>query len=43
MCINPDDPKNAHLKGKRVIVPLVGREIPVIEDDYVDMEFGTGC
>ncbi len=43
MCINPNDPKNAHLKGKRVIVPLVGREIPVIEDDYVDIEFGTGC
>lgn len=43
MCINPDDPKNHHLKGKRVIVPLVGREIPVIEDGYVDMEFGTGC
>ncbi len=43
MCINPNDPKNAHLKGKRVIVPLVGRSIPVIEDDYVDVEFGTGC
>ena len=43
MCINPSDPKNAHLKGKHVIVPLVGREIPVIEDDYVDIEFGTGC
>lgn len=43
MCINPNDPKNAHLKGKRVIVPLVGREIPVIEDEYVDIEFGTGC
>ena len=43
MCINPNDPKNAHLKGKKVIVPLVGREIPVIEDDYVDVEFGTGC
>ena len=43
MCINPNDPKNAHLKGKRVIVPLVGREISVIEDDYVDVEFGTGC
>ena len=43
MCINPDDPKNAHLKGKRVIVPLVGREIPVIEDSYVDINFGTGC
>ena len=43
MCINPNDPKNQHLRGKRVIVPLVGREIPVIEDDYVDIEFGTGC
>lgn len=43
MCINPKDPKNEWLKGKRVIVPLVGREIPVIEDRYVDMEFGTGC
>ncbi len=43
MCINPNDPKNAWLKGKRVIVPLVGRSIPVIEDDYVDVEFGTGC
>lgn len=43
MCINPDDPKNSWLKGKRVIVPLVGRIIPVIEDSYVDIEFGTGC
>ena len=43
MCINPNDPKNAHLKGKKVIVPLVGRKIPVIEDEYVDIEFGTGC
>ena len=43
MCINPKDPKNKHLHGKRVIVPLVGREIPVIEDEYVDIEFGTGC
>ncbi len=43
MCINPNDPKNQHLKGKRVIVPLVNREIPVIEDEYVDIEFGTGC
>ena len=43
MCINPNDPKNQHLRGKRVIVPLVNREIPVIEDDYVDIEFGTGC
>ncbi|MBP5307179.1 MAG: valine--tRNA ligase [Paludibacteraceae bacterium] len=43
MCINPNDPKNQHLKGKKVIVPLVGREIPVIEDEYVDIDFGTGC
>ena len=43
MCINPDDVKNTWLKGKHVIVPLVGREIPVIEDSYVDIEFGTGC
>lgn len=43
MCINPADPKNQHLRGKKVIVPLVNREIPVIEDDYVDIEFGTGC
>ena len=39
----PNDPKNQHLRGKKVIIPLVGREIPVIEDDYVDIEFGTGC
>jgi len=43
MCINPNDPKNAHLRGKRVIVPICGRSIPVIEDEYVDIEFGTGC
>ena len=43
MCINPNDAKNTWLKGKHVIVPLVNREIPVIEDDYVDVEFGTGC
>jgi len=43
MCINPKDPKNQWLRGKRVIVPLVNREIPVIEDRYVDIEFGTGC
>ncbi|WP_321332745.1 valine--tRNA ligase [uncultured Bacteroides sp.] len=43
MCINPNDPKNQHLKGKKVIVPLVNRVIPVIEDEYVDIEFGTGC
>jgi valyl-tRNA synthetase len=43
MCINPNDPKNAHLHGKKVIVPLVNRVVPVIEDDYVDVDFGTGC
>ena len=43
MCIHPENPKTAHLKGKRVIVPLINRVIPVIEDEYVDMEFGTGC
>jgi valyl-tRNA synthetase len=43
VCINPNDPKNAHLKGKKLIVPIANREVPVIEDDYVDIEFGTGC
>ena len=43
MCIHPNDPKNAFLKGKKVIVPLINREIPIIEDEYVDAEFGTGC
>ncbi|MDZ7806733.1 MAG: valine--tRNA ligase [Gracilimonas sp.] len=43
VCINPDDERYTHLKGKKVIVPLVNREVPIIEDDYVDMEFGTGC
>ncbi|MDR2621142.1 MAG: valine--tRNA ligase [Dysgonamonadaceae bacterium] len=43
LCINPNNPKTAWLKGKRVLVPLINREIPVIEDEYVDMEFGTGC
>ncbi|MCH5220265.1 MAG: valine--tRNA ligase [Muribaculaceae bacterium] len=43
MCINPKDPKNTWLKGHKVIVPLVGRVVPVIEDRYVDIEFGTGC
>ena len=43
MCINPEDPKNQWLKGKKVIVPLVNRVIPVIQDSYVDIEFGTGC
>lgn len=43
MCINPKDPKNAWLKGRKVVVPLVNRVIPVIEDRYVEIEFGTGC
>ena len=43
LCVNPGDPRYTHLRGKRVIVPLVGRSIPVIEDNYVDMEFGTGA
>ena len=43
MCVNPKDPKNQWLRGHKVIVPLVGREIPVIEDRYVEIEFGTGC
>ncbi|MBQ7222496.1 MAG: valine--tRNA ligase [Bacteroidales bacterium] len=43
MCINPKDPKNEWLRGHKVIVPLVGRAVPVIEDRYVDVEFGTGC
>ncbi len=43
MCINPNDPKNQHLKGKKVIVPLVNRDIPLIEDEYVHIEFGPGC
>ena len=43
VCINPNDEKTAHLKGKKVIVPIANRVVPIIEDDYVDMEFGTGC
>ncbi|WP_337559126.1 valine--tRNA ligase [Prevotella sp.] len=43
MCVNPKDPKNQWLRGHQVIVPLVNRVIPVIEDRYVDIEFGTGC
>ena len=43
ICINPNDDRFKHLKGKKVIVPIVGRLIPIIEDDYVDIEFGTGC
>lgn len=43
VCINPNDERFTHLKGKRVLVPLLHRSIPIIEDEYVDMEFGTGC
>jgi valyl-tRNA synthetase len=43
ICVNPADERFSHLKGKRVLVPLINRSIPIIEDDYVDMEFGTGC
>ena len=43
ICINPNDKRFSHLKGKKAIVPLVNRAVPIIEDDYVDMEFGTGC
>ncbi|MGK6352903.1 valine--tRNA ligase [Parapedobacter sp. DT-150] len=43
ICINPHDPRYAHLRGKKALVPLINREIPIIEDDYVDVEFGTGC
>lgn len=43
ICINPNDPRFTHLKGKEAIIPLINRAIPIIEDDYVDMEFGTGC
>ena len=43
ICINPDDERYKHLKGKKAIVPLVNREIPIIFDEYVDMDFGTGC
>ncbi len=43
ICINPNDDRFSHLKGKTIIVPLINREIPIIEDEYVDMEFGTGC
>jgi valyl-tRNA synthetase len=43
VCIHPADPRYRHLKGRKCIVPLVNREIPIIEDEYVDMEFGTGC
>jgi valyl-tRNA synthetase len=43
ICINPNNPKTAHLKGRKCYVPLINRVIPVIEDDYVDIEFGTGC
>ena len=43
ICVNPNDPRFTHLKGKRAIIPLINRSVPIIEDEYVDMEFGTGC
>ncbi len=43
VCINPNDPKNTWLKGKKVIVPMVNRVVPIIQDEYVEIEFGTGC
>ncbi len=43
ICVNPNDERFKHLKGKKALVPIVGREIPIVFDDYVDMEFGTGC
>jgi len=43
VCVNPNDERFHHLRGKRVLVPLINRSVPIIEDDYVDMEFGTGC
>ena len=43
ICINPNDERFTHLKGKKAIVPIAGRVIPIIEDEYVDIEFGTGC
>jgi valyl-tRNA synthetase len=43
ICINPRDPRYAHLKGKKAVIPLIDRTIPIIEDEYVTMEFGTGC
>src|SRR5690606_11293666 len=43
ICINPNDQRYSHLKGKRVLVPLINRSVPIIQDEYVSMEFGTGC
>ncbi|GAB3218552.1 valine--tRNA ligase [Algoriphagus aestuariicola] len=43
ICVNPNDPRFTHLKGKKALIPLINRAIPIIEDEYVDMEFGTGC
>lgn len=43
VCIHPEDPRFAHLKGKKAIIPLINKEIPIIEDDYIDLEFGTGA
>ena len=43
VCVNPNDERYTWLKGKRVIVPMVGRSVPIIMDEYVEMDFGTGC
>ena len=43
VCINPEDPRYHHLRGKKILIPLINREIPIIEDSYVTMDFGTGC
>ena len=43
ICVHPDDPRYFHLKGKKAIIPICNREVPIIEDDYIDIEFGTGC
>src|SRR5690606_13604403 len=43
VCVHPEDPRYTHLKGKKCIIPLVNREVPIIFDDYIDMEFGTGA
>ena len=43
VCIHPEDERFKHLHGKKVLIPLVNREVPIILDEYVDMEFGTGC
>ena len=43
ICVHPDDPRYFHLKGKKAIIPICNREVPIIQDDYIDIEFGTGC